>query len=441
MRPILDAIARGLARLLLRIFFRQIELEGAAHVPTRGPVLFVANHGNSLIDPFLLVGFLPRMARFLAKSTLWGNPAVRPLLELGGVIPVYRRADGADMSRNDETFARCHDELAAGGAVALFPEGLSHDAPALQPLRTGAARIALGAAERPCIVPVGLTFEDKTRFRSRVLIVIGPPIELPPADASDDAEAVRALTEHIDAGLRLVTLNHPSWQVSKIVERAVDIYAGGDTQLPGRAGLAERFSLRHAFGTAYDEVRAKDPERLERLERLALRYDGMLEGLGVRDDHVTAETPWTHALLYVTDRAWLLAIRLPFAVIGTLLNWLPYRASGWVAARVRDTPDLPATFKLMTGFFLTPIAWALEAAAAGWLWGLWPGVAVGVAAPVTGWIALRFHERNASFWSEVWAWLSLRLRRGRADELRARRRAIRDELDRLVRETRGDAAP
>jgi glycerol-3-phosphate O-acyltransferase/dihydroxyacetone phosphate acyltransferase len=449
MRPIFDAIARGLARLLLRVFFRRIEVEGADHVPPRGPVLFVANHGNSLIDPFLLVGFLPRMARFLAKSTLWSNPTVRPFLELGGVIPVYRRADGVDTSRNDETFARCHETLAAGGAVALFPEGLSHDEPELQPLRTGAARIALGAGSvpspqgvgaRPRIVPVGLTFEDKTRFRSRVLIVIGEPIELPPT-ASDEAAAVRALTERIDAGLRRVTLNHPSWQVAKLVERAVDIYASDAALLPRRPDLAERFSLRRAFGGSYDRVRAKDPERLERLERAALRYDGMLEALGVRDDQVTARTPWTHVLLYVTDRASVLALTLPLAVVGTVLNWLPYRASGWVASRVHDTPDLPATFKLMTGFFLAPVAWLLEATVAGVLWGPWPGVAVGFAAPATGWVALRFHERNAAFWTEVWAWLSLRLRPARAAELRARRRAIKEELERLVVETQGDAAP
>ena len=112
-----------------------------------------------------------------------------------------------------------------------------------------------------------------------------------------------------------------------------------------------------------------------------------------------------------------------------------------IASRVRENPDQPATFKLMTGFALAPIAWVAEAVAAGLLWGTGAGVAVGVAAPATGWVALRFHERNESFWREVWAWLSLRLRRGRAAELRARRRGIREELERLVRETRGEAAP
>ena len=205
MRRLFDGIARRLARILVRIFFRAVEVTGLERVPSAGPIVFVANHGNSLIDPFVLVAVLPRYPRFLAKSTLWSNPAVRPLLELGGVVPVYRQQDQVDTSRNRETFARCHDELARGGAVALFPEGISHDEPALQPMRTGAARIAL-EAERgrgPLgvgIVPVGLTFDAKALFRSRALVNVGAPIDLAPELARHDADptgAVRALTERI----------------------------------------------------------------------------------------------------------------------------------------------------------------------------------------------------------------------------------------------------
>src|SRR5262249_33104026 len=140
----LDRVARALARILLAIFFRSAEAQGLERVAARGPVLFVANHGNALIDPLVLVALLPRLPRFLAKHTLWSNPAVRPLPALAGALPVYRAQEG-DTSRNQETFARCYAELARGGAVALFPEGISHDQPELQPLKTGAARIALGA--------------------------------------------------------------------------------------------------------------------------------------------------------------------------------------------------------------------------------------------------------------------------------------------------------
>ena len=59
-------LARRLARLLVGVFYRRIEVVGAERVPAAGPLLLVANHGNSLIDPLLLLACLPRPARFLA---------------------------------------------------------------------------------------------------------------------------------------------------------------------------------------------------------------------------------------------------------------------------------------------------------------------------------------------------------------------------------------
>ena len=40
------------------------------------------------------------------------------------------------------------DVLGDGGAIGIFPEGLSHDEAHLARLKTGAARLALGAPAR-----------------------------------------------------------------------------------------------------------------------------------------------------------------------------------------------------------------------------------------------------------------------------------------------------
>jgi glycerol-3-phosphate O-acyltransferase / dihydroxyacetone phosphate acyltransferase len=433
-RRLLDRAARGLARLLLGVFFRSAEVQGLERVPASGPVLFVANHGNALIDPIVLVALLPRLPRFLAKHTLWRNPAVRPLLELAGAIPVYRAQEG-DTARNQETFARCFEELRAGGAVALFPEGISHDRPALQPLRTGAARIALGAAASGAhvvILPIGLTFDDKRSFRSRLLLCVGEPIALPPASA-DDAEAVRALTEAIDAGLRAVTLNTESWHTARLLAHAAEIYAGEPVrEMPGEAALHERFSLRHSFGTGYEATRSAQPERVAALEAMARRYELLLEAFGLRDDHVTANYPWAYVAGYVSESVPALFARLPFAAIGYLLNAIPYHVVGRIAAFVAHEGDQPATYKLLAGFFLFPLTWATLAALAGSAWGAPGALAMAVIAPATGWIALRFYERNESFWNESLAYLTLRAVPHRAAELRALRRMMREELQAIV---------
>jgi glycerol-3-phosphate O-acyltransferase / dihydroxyacetone phosphate acyltransferase len=189
-RTSLDGAVALLARAVARIFFRHVEVFDGARIPRGHPLVVVANHENNLMDPLLLAGFLGLRPRFLAKSTLWSHPVVAPLLLLAGALPVHRRQDaGADLARNRDTFARCHDALARGAAVALFPEGTSHNRPHRLPLKTGAARIALEAEVRHgplglSILPVGIVYDDKARFRSRAIVQVGPPLDPAPEAAA-----------------------------------------------------------------------------------------------------------------------------------------------------------------------------------------------------------------------------------------------------------------
>ena len=141
-----DAVMSRLARLLIRIFFRRVEVESLAALPVDGPTVLVANHINGLVDALLLMATRPRFPRFLGKSGLFRIPPLWLFLKLAGVIPVYRAKDGESTERNVSSFPTCRRLLAQKAQVALFPEGISHDESVLQPLKTGAARIALGAA-------------------------------------------------------------------------------------------------------------------------------------------------------------------------------------------------------------------------------------------------------------------------------------------------------
>src|SRR5262245_48808359 len=171
-----DQIMSRAARVLVRAFFRRIDIEGAERMPPDQPEVLVANHVNGLVDGLLLMAVLPRYPRFLGKATLYRILPLAPFLKLAGVVPVHRVKDaegpsGRAVARNDAAFRTSRALLSDGGLVAIFPEGVSHDEARLQPLRTGAARIALGAAFDDDVTGVviqaaGLIYSDKDRFRS-----------------------------------------------------------------------------------------------------------------------------------------------------------------------------------------------------------------------------------------------------------------------------------
>ena len=446
--PLRERFLLALDRLVLGLFFRRIEVEGAERVSADGPLLIVANHVNGLLDPMLVLGCLPRIPRFLAKSTLWEIPLLRPFLALARPIPVHRPTDpGADPARNAEAFAAAREVLAAGGAVALFPEGRSHDEPALAPLKTGAARIVLEAvAARPGlavdVLPVGLVFDAKERFRSRALVEVGDPFALTAADGPPaDPEAVRAATARIEAGLQTVTVNYASWQEARLVARAAQVWARPALDVPRHGRLATRAAVQRAFAAGYRDLAARHPDRAARVAARVQEYDRLLAAAGLRDEQVASAYALPPVARFLRRTLSTVLLRFPLALLGTALNALPYQVVSLVVHRVR-TLDQKATWKVFGALVLYPLTWVAEAVAAGlWIGGV-PGLAAGAAvlvlAPVAGAVALPFHDRGSRLLAETRAFLLLRTRGRFADRLRAERAELREEVAELVELWRGE---
>ena len=226
------ALVRFLS-LVARTFYKRIEIVGLANVPTRGAVILAGNHPNALIDGLLLMCHAGRTpVHLLGNAKLWKIPLLARLLDALGAVPVQRREEHGTDADNRNAFERVDDVLASGGCVAIFPEGISHSDSQLSTLKTGTARMALRAAARReadvAIVPFGLTYLDRHRFRSQVLLHFGPPMPIDEqrlaAYRNDKVGTVRQLTAELRERLSRVTLNAPDWATLRFIHAARRLY-------------------------------------------------------------------------------------------------------------------------------------------------------------------------------------------------------------------------
>ena len=423
-------LVRWLARVASRVFYR-VDRVGAP--PSSGPLLLLPNHPNSLLDPAVIWATSGRDVRFLAKSTLFNGP-LRPLLAGAGAIPVYRKLDqGVDVSKNTETFAAVDAALAQGDAICIFPEGVSHSTGRLVPLRTGAARMALSAARagtRVALVPVGLNFERKTTFRSRVTVVYGTPLwcdDLVAGGPDGQPEAVRVLTDRIATHMRRLLIEADPKADAALVERVDRLYAAAR----GRAGdPADRVARRRAIAGGMARLRSKDPQRYEEILLRIRRYDQRLRRFGLHDRHLDWDVSPGEAARFGVREALIAIVLLPLALIALVAFAVPYHVTGYAARRFTQEPDIVATAQVLGGFVIYAAWLALLATGAWWLAGTRTALVLLAGLPAVALAGLFAIERESAVIDAVRAWFLLRrTNRDTRERLRRRRSELADVLD------------
>jgi 1-acyl-sn-glycerol-3-phosphate acyltransferase len=425
----------SIAQLAARVYYR-VRFAGPPVYPS-GPALLVANHPNSLLDPTLVVASADRPVRFLTKAPLFTDRKIGWLVKAAGAIPVYRRKDDPNlMSRNEDSFRAVFEALRDGSAVGIFPEGISHSEPGMAPLRTGAARIALGAAAptgRPFpIVPVGLTFLAKDTFRSDALVVRGSPLDW--ADLAgrgeDDVDAVRELTSRIDAALRGITINLSSWEDRPLVECAVRIWEA-EQGAPSRE--AERLARLEFTTTVLARVRESgDPEALELVADVR-RHDRRLARLGLRPSDLVADVRATRGVTWAARRVHLLLpLGIVLAVVGAVLFWIPYRLTGVIVDRLRLLEDVRSTWKLLVGIVLYSLWLLALVLVAGTTFGWLAALLTMVGVPVVAMAGLLVRERWQFAWDDARRFFLLRSRGSLVAKLREEQKRLAERLDILV---------
>jgi len=430
-------------RVVVRVFFRTIEVVGTHHVPPAGPVMFVGNHPNSLLDPGLITTMCGRRVRFAAKDTLFESRPFRVILRALGSVPIKRRQDhdtkgDAAKLDNSAAFDALFGILEEGDAFGIFPEGISHAMSELAPLKTGAARIALGAWQKGIdvtLVPCGLTYRRRERMRSRVLVQFGAPIErddtLVQRFETDAKGAAQELTDRIDTALRALTINAADFETLRVLDGVRRLYQPKGRRLT----LAERAEISRRFIAHYEDV--KDMPDVRALYSDVEAYLVKLTALGLRDSDLTRPISRLSWIVRVAQHLLLFLVWLPLALPGIVVHAPILVAAVFAGEALTARKDVKSTTKLMvaTGLTLSVYAGivALFVVVSGVKAGLVTGPLTVLFLLASGWATIRVLERQSvlrrgfstllsllNLQSEVAAMVATR------DELRARTLALVD---------------
>ncbi len=172
------------------LYYRKTYVRRASNIPhsEKSPCIIVSNHQNSLNDAIAIIMSMKRhKIWFLARADVFYNKTAKRLLNILGVLPVFRQRDGfANLKNNFQTFDIAEKYLLNGCFICLFPEAKHQDRHYLGTFFLSYTRMAFDVAaatnfsKEVFILPSANHYTDYFNIQSDILINYGEPISLKP---------------------------------------------------------------------------------------------------------------------------------------------------------------------------------------------------------------------------------------------------------------------
>ena len=274
---------------------------------------------------------------------------------------------------NSQTFQSVFDHLHTKGCVGIFPEGGSHDRPSLLPIKAGVVIMALGAvAADPSmkvhVVPCGLHYFHREKFRSRAVIEYGEPIivdaEMGAQYKSDPRATVSKLLDRVTDALFSVTENAPDYDTLMTIQATRRLYQPRNYRL----SLPLVVEINRRLLVGYDKY--KEDPRIIHLKQMVNEYNDRLYKLGLKDHQVeslnTSTFGLVRSLVTLLQRLVRLviffALSLPGSILFSPIFIAAHKYSQKVAkaglkksvVKIKGT-DLIATWKIVVALIGAPI--------------------------------------------------------------------------------------
>ena len=361
-------IIKKLASWAIAALYHRVEVRQAPNLTAEGPQLANSSHFGGFTDPLLLVYAMDRVPRFVARDVIWKYPVVKNIMKWVKAIPVHKSDDGGATS-NDTMFASTYAALEEGDLITIFPEGITVDDPSIASIKTGSARIVLGARAAGVsgikLLSAGIHYENKAALRSEVFIDIGWPIDLDdfvsgyvtPGDAEDatNRDLVRALTDVMEVNLREAAPDFESWAIARSLSAASDVALRTNEHKDGiEVGHGDRERLARLLDEAPESERVAVSDAMN-------AYQADLDAMGFNDEMLMSGLAKPSSFGgYLIMSLIIGIILIPFAFAGLIVNAVPMILL-WLIGRLKVSDAMMATVKPIGAILVFGITWGFWA--------------------------------------------------------------------------------
>jgi 1-acyl-sn-glycerol-3-phosphate acyltransferase len=363
-----ERIIKKLVAWAVALLFQRVEVRQRHGLTASGGQLANSSHFGGFTDPLVLTRAMDRVPRFIGRDVIWNIPVVGRIATWFGAIPVHKSDDGGPSS-NDQMFRSTYEALGEGDLVTIFPEGITVDDPRIAHIKTGSARIALGARASGVgnitLLSAGIHYQNKAALRSAVFIDIGYPIDLDewvetniapgePQDATN-RDAVVALTTEMEERLRWAAPDFEDWTTARNLSAASDVALRRTDGSDANVGHADRERLARLLDDASEEPKQAVSDAMD-------RYQSELDALGYDDEMFITGLGNKRAFLWNIFKDIIVGLLLlPFALVGLIVNAIPM-AIVWLIGRLKVDDAMMATIKPLGAIFVFLVTWGIWAA-------------------------------------------------------------------------------
>ncbi|MCU0445118.1 MAG: lysophospholipid acyltransferase family protein [Microscillaceae bacterium] len=402
----LYALLKVIAQIALRVFFKSLKIKNRELLPTQGPLIVVANHPNTFMDPLVIASYLKPQVYFLANASVFHSKFAQWLFPKLNMIPIQRKHDTNQKKYdNEQVFQKCFDHLARGGTILIFPEGTSVHKRILHEIKTGTARIALGAEQANDfrlnlkIVTFGLNYSNPASFRSEVFVNVDEPIQVADYQAAyqaDSYNAVNILTEDIRKNIEEHVIAANTDEEDRLAKQIELVYK---SKLNAEIQLAEEskeqdYLMTKAIIHALEHFQEHEPERVKTFKPKLEKYLSYLRRLDLNDEVFAKKSLGKNIFIESIRTAVYFVLGFPLFLYGLINNYVPYIIPSKVAAyitRLAKFPEYTAPVMMVTGVLTFTFFYILQTALCYWFIGSgWCTLAYFVSLPISGFFALLY---------------------------------------------------